>query len=143
MTSFSLLAPAIARDVLDHALALGADFAELFVERKRRSQLSLLSSQIENISGGLDFGIGVRLCYGHKVLYGYTNLASRDELLRIVSLLAAKDKRDPVVTATAFDFTPSQTAIRWPCRSRPTRSWSRRLPICMPWMRWPAPRAAR
>ena len=56
MTSFSLLAPAIARDVLDHALALGADFAELFVERKRRSQLSLLSSQIENISGGLDFG---------------------------------------------------------------------------------------
>ena len=62
MTPFSLLAPAIARDVLDHALALGADFAELFVERKRRSQLSLLSSQIENISGGLDFGIGVRLC---------------------------------------------------------------------------------
>ena len=85
MTSFSLLVPAIARDVLDHALALGADFAELFVERKRRSQLSLLSSQIENISGGLDFGIGVRLCYGHKVLYGYTNLASRDELLRIVA----------------------------------------------------------
>lgn len=37
MTPFSLLAPAIARDVLDHALALGADFAELFVERKRRS----------------------------------------------------------------------------------------------------------
>ena len=106
MTSFSLLAPAIARDVLDHALALGADFAELFVERKRRSQLSLLSSQIENISGGLDFGIGVRLCYGHKVLYGYTNLASREELLRIVSLLAAKDRRDPMVTATAFDFTP-------------------------------------
>ncbi len=96
--------PAIARDVLDHALALGADFAELFVERKRRSQLSLLSSQIENISGGLDFGIGLRLCYGHKVLYGYTNLASRDELLRIVSLLAAKDRRDPVVIATAFDF---------------------------------------
>ena len=89
MTSLSLLAPAIARDVLDHALALGADFAELFVERKRRSQLSLLSSQIENISGGLDFGIGVRLCYGHKVLYGYTNLASRAELLLIVSLLAA------------------------------------------------------
>jgi TldD protein len=104
MTQISLLASTIARDVLDHALALGADFAELFVERKRRSQLSLLSSQIESISGGLDFGIGVRLCYGHKVLYGYTNLADRDELLRIVSLLAAKDRRDPVVTATAFDF---------------------------------------
>lgn len=105
MTPISLLASTIARDVLDHALALGADFAELFVERKRRSQISLLSSQIEAISGGLDFGIGVRLCYGHKVLYGYTNLADRTELLRIVSLLAAKDRRDPVVTATAFDFT--------------------------------------
>ena len=112
MTSFSLLAPAIARDVLDHALALGADFAELFVERKRRSQLSLLSSQIENISGGLDFGIGVRLCYGHKVLYGYTNLADRNELLRIVTLLAAKDRREP--RAHTRCFPP-------PCRA-PTRS---------------------
>ncbi len=143
MIPFSLLAPSIARDVLDHALALGADFAELFVERKRRSQLSLLSSQIENISGGLDFGIGVRLCYGHKVLYGYTNLASRDELLRIVTLLAAKDRRDPVVTATAFDFTRLSIATRWRCRSLQTSCWSRRSPICTPWMRRPAPRATR
>ncbi|MGL5030027.1 MAG: TldD/PmbA family protein [Aeromonas sp.] len=112
MIPFSLLAPAIARDVIDHALMLGADFAELFVERKRRSQLSLLASQIENISGGLDFGIGVRLCYGYKVLYGYTNLANREELLRIVTLLAAKDRRDPNVSATAFDF--SQPTERHP-----------------------------
>ncbi|MGL5285746.1 MAG: TldD/PmbA family protein, partial [Aeromonas sp.] len=54
MTSFHLLDSKIAGDVLDHALALGADFAELFVERRRRSQVSLLSSQVESISGGLD-----------------------------------------------------------------------------------------
>ncbi|KUE78817.1 peptidase C69 [Aeromonas schubertii] len=105
MTHPILLGSEVAGAVLDHALALGADFAELFVERRRRSQVSLLSSQIESISGGLDFGIGVRLCYGHKVLYGYTNSGDREELLRIVTLLAAKDRRDPRVTRTAFDFT--------------------------------------
>ncbi len=105
MTHPILLGSEVAAAVLDHALALGADFAELFVERRRRSQVSLLSSQIESISGGLDFGIGVRLCYGHKVLYGYTNSSDREELLRIVTLLAAKDRRDPRVTRTAFDFT--------------------------------------
>lgn len=105
MTSFHLLDSQIAGDVLDHALALGADFAELFVERRRRSQVSLLSSQVESISGGLDFGIGIRLCYGHKVLYGYTNSSEPAELLRIVTLLAGKDRRDPQVTRQAFDFT--------------------------------------
>ncbi|QFI55810.1 TldD/PmbA family protein [Aeromonas simiae] len=99
-----LLDSEVAGAVLDHALALGADFAELFIERRRRSQISLLSSQIESISGGLDFGIGIRLCYGHKVLYGYTNSRERAELLRIVTLLAAKDRRDPLTTRTAFNF---------------------------------------
>ena len=53
---------------------------------------------------GIDFGIGIRVVYGTKVLYGYTNKTDADELRRIVSELAAKDLRDPVTTTTAFDF---------------------------------------
>ena len=72
-------------------------------------------------------GIGVRLCYGHKVLYGYTNLADRNELLRIVQpCWRPKDRRDPVVTVTAFDFTRLTDRNPWLCRCRPTSCWSRR-----------------
>lgn len=93
-----------ARNALDHALSLGADFADLFVERQQRQTLSTLLDQVDNVLSGLEFGIGVRLVYGDKVLYGYTNQASPDVLRAIIDRLAAKDRRDPRNVASAFDF---------------------------------------
>lgn len=93
-----------ARSVIDHAVALGADFAELFVERQLRTNISTLTKTVESVQSGIEFGIGLRLVFGTKVLYGYTNKPQADELKRIASELAAKDRRDPRVTATAFDF---------------------------------------
>lgn len=101
-----MLTPEIAQSVIDHALSLGADFAELFVERHLSSTISTLSDKVETVQSGVEFGIGLRMAYGNKVLYGYTNKPLADELKRIANELAAKDRRDPKVTATAFDFRP-------------------------------------
>ena len=98
----------VARSVLDDAIALGADFAEVFVERNQVSNIATLSSQVRDIASGIDFGIGVRLVYGTKVLYGFTNRTEAEELRRIVSDLAAKDRRDPASTTRAFDFRVAQ-----------------------------------
>ena len=98
----------------DHALHLGADFAELFVEHHQSSQIELLSGEIDKINSGIDFGIGIRLVFGHKVLYGYTNSTERDELLRVTSLLAAREQRDPQSRAAAFNLSP--VAERHPAR---------------------------
>ena len=94
----------IAQSVIDHAVALGADFAEVFVERNEASSIATLSDQVQDLSSGIDFGIGLRLVYGSKVLYGYTNRTDEDELRRIVTELAAKDRRDPATSTSAFDF---------------------------------------
>ena len=94
----------VAQAAIDHALGLGADFAEVFVERNQVNNIATLSNQVRDIASGIDFGIGVRLVYGAKVLYGYTNRTEADELKRIVSELATKDRRDPATTAQAFDF---------------------------------------
>ena len=94
----------VAQSAIDHAVALGADFAEVFVERNQVNNVATLSNQVRDIASGIDFGVGVRLVYGHKVLYGYTNRTDAEELKRIVSELAAKDRRDPAATAQAFDF---------------------------------------
>ncbi|WP_233189696.1 MULTISPECIES: TldD/PmbA family protein [unclassified Halobacteriovorax] len=99
-----MLDSTIAKEVIDYALLRGADFAEIFVDRQTFESISIKSSNVENIENGINFGIGIRLFYGTKVLYGYTNSTNKEELLDIVSSLSAKDLRDPLVTATNFNF---------------------------------------
>ncbi|MCV5960176.1 hypothetical protein OFO30_32835, partial [Escherichia coli] len=53
---------------------------------------------------GIDFGIGIRLFFGHKVLYGYTNSTDETELKRVTSLLAAKDKREQIASAGSLNL---------------------------------------
>jgi len=99
-----MLNTSVAQAVIDHALSLGADFAELFVERSQTNLVSTLSSHVQSVQSGIDFGVGVRLVYGNKVLYGYTNRTEQAELKGIVSKLAAKDRRDPRASLTNFDY---------------------------------------
>ena len=48
-----------AETVIDHGLSLGADFAEVFVERSLTSAVNTLSSQVQAVESGIDFGIGL------------------------------------------------------------------------------------
>ena len=102
-----MLDTSVARSVIDHALFLGADFAELFIERNQVNNISTLSSEVQAGQSGIDFGIGVRVIYGTKVLYGYTNRTDNDELCRIITELSAKDLRDPNTAGVSFDFAVS------------------------------------
>ncbi|MDG1205528.1 MAG: TldD/PmbA family protein [Pseudomonadales bacterium] len=94
----------VANTVIDHALSLGADFAELFIERNQVNAINSLSSEVQSVQSGIDFGIGIRMIYGNKVLYGYTNKNDETELKKIASALAAKDLRDPTTSSTSFNF---------------------------------------
>ncbi|RVU86002.1 TldD/PmbA family protein [Leucothrix sargassi] len=99
-----MLNPVIAQSVLDHALSLGADFAELFIEKHRTASVNTLSATVESVNSGIDFGIGLRIIFGGKVLYGYTNQTDEELLKRIASNLAARDRRDRVNLLTNFNF---------------------------------------
>ena len=99
-----MLATQTAQSVIDHGLTLGADFAEIFVEKSQSSNVNTLGEKVQSVESGIDFGIGLRLVYGTKVLYGYTNNTSADEMMRILSDLAARDLRDPIVAMSAFDY---------------------------------------
>ena len=99
-----MLNPSTAKAVIDHALFLGADFAELFVEHHQSNSVQLISGEIDKINSGIDFGIGIRLFFGFKVLYGYTNSTDEEELKRVTSLLAAKDKREQILSAGSLNL---------------------------------------
>ena len=108
--TIQLLDANTAKTVIDHGLHLGADFVELFVEKTQNQSIKILNSQVDDIGGGVDFGIGVRLVYGDKVLYGFTNNPDANELKRIASALAANDQRNAVTKAQ--DFTNKNAFIR-------------------------------
>jgi TldD protein len=83
----------IARKVIDCALSEGASFVDLFIEKNQSLAVTLKSKKIEQISDGIDFGIGIRVLFGTKVLYGYTNSLQEDELIRVTRLLCALDRK--------------------------------------------------
>ncbi len=107
-----MLNPSVAQAVIDRGLFLGADFVDLFIENQKITEIELLSSKIEKINSGIDFGVGLRMVIGRRVLYGYTNHTDRDELLRVISLIAAQiDEKGPEVTTA---FTKQELADRHP-----------------------------
>ena len=69
-SEITVLATQTAHSVIDHGLSLGADFAEIFVEKSQSSTINTLRESVQSVESGIDFGIGLRLVYGTKVLYG-------------------------------------------------------------------------
>ena len=68
-----LLDAHLAAEVLHAARAGGADFSELFVEDTVNTTLRLHQGEVKDAGGGNLFGAGLRLLYGTRVVYAYTN----------------------------------------------------------------------
>lgn len=100
-----MLNSATAQSVIDHALFLGADFAELFIERHHTSSIATLGDKVKSVDSGVDFGIGLRIVFNGKVLYGYTNQSDVEQLCAIASSLAAQDRKQRQISFAAFDHT--------------------------------------
>lgn len=81
-----------AQDVISAGCDLGASFVDIFVERSVYEAITLRDSEVKDIKTGTDFGIGIRAIFGHKSVYGYTNIAEKEELLRILRLICEMDK---------------------------------------------------
>ncbi len=66
----------------------GADFADLFFERKFTFTAKLEENRIENISSGIEVGVGVRMVKNGRTFYGFTNGISQKSVLRVINNLA-------------------------------------------------------
>jgi TldD protein len=70
------------------ALSTGGTFADLFIEEDYQSKISFLDSRVDKVSSGWDYGVGIRVLHGTKMVYGYTNDLSRDGLLQAARTIA-------------------------------------------------------
>ncbi len=83
----------VAEDIIATGMEKGANFVDIFVENNIGTAISFGDSQVRDIRTGTDFGIGIRVVFGNKALYGYTNQMNREELLRITNLLCSQDAK--------------------------------------------------
>jgi len=74
--------------VIIKALSTGADFAEVFIEDKFATNLSMISSKVEKVNNSKVFGVGIRVALGYNSVYGYTNDVSEEDLMNLASDLS-------------------------------------------------------
>jgi len=71
-------------DVLEFAVSQGCEFAEIFYEDRRSFYFLLEDSKAEKVSSGTDSGVGIRLINSGSTSYGYSNIITRDEMMKVV-----------------------------------------------------------
>jgi len=69
--------------VLAKALSSGGEFADIFVEQSAPFAIVCEDGKIEKVISGCDFGAGVRLIFGQRTAYAYTNELTTRSLLEI------------------------------------------------------------
>jgi TldD protein len=82
--------------IISRALSSGGDYADVFIEQERPLTIQLEDEKIEKLSSGIDAGVGIRVVFGDKSAYAYSNDFSEDSLINIAGTVsrAVKEKKD-------------------------------------------------
>lgn len=78
-----MLSQGIIEKVLTAAVETGGDFAEIFIEDKTSSSLTMTGGIVEKAVSGRDFGLGIRILKGYFSIYAYTNDVSEENLIKV------------------------------------------------------------
>jgi TldD protein len=92
----------LAHDILARALARGGDYADLFVEATRTTALVLEGDRMESAADTVDAGTGLRVLFGGRTAYGYTNDATPAGLRALASQVAAAAREGAAGPVAAF-----------------------------------------
>ena len=89
--------------ILKKALSNGGDYADVFIAHERPLSIQLEDDKIEKIVSGIDSGVGVRVVFGGKSAYAYSNDFSEGSLFNIAGAVssAVRENRE---RETVFDL---------------------------------------
>lgn len=85
--------------IIKKALSCGGDYTDVFIEHKHHTSIQLEDDKVEKIISGIDAGIGIRVIFGGKTAYAYSNDFSQDSLLNLAETVskATKGKKDVTI----------------------------------------------
>jgi TldD protein len=86
--------------MIKKALSNGGDYADVFIEHQRPLSIMLEDDKIEKLTSGIDAGIGVRVIFGDKSAYAYSNDFSEKSLVNLAETVsrAVKEKKEDEIT---------------------------------------------
>ena len=93
-----MLSKKLAIEVLNEALATGADYAEIFYEDSHSTGLSIENGKVETASSNAMCGVGLRLLKDNQCIYGYTNNLSKKGLLDLANSLNKSFHSERLIT---------------------------------------------
>ncbi len=104
--------------IIKKALSNGGDYADVFIEHQRPLSIMLEDDKIEKLSSGIDAGVGIRVIFGDKSAYAYSNDFSEDSLLSLAETAssAVKEKRQGEST---FDLTRVKPVVDFRIKYNP------------------------
>ncbi len=79
----------LTRDILNILLSGGADFSEIFVQKRSSNNIKLEDSKIENSTSGFDSGCGLRLWFGESTFYGFVDSLQSEKLRTAAKVLSS------------------------------------------------------
>src|SRR5277367_1555876 len=89
MAGTDLVDPDVVSSALGAALRRGGEFAEVFVEDRRSTGISLDGGKVEEISSGRDRGAGIRVIVGDTTGFAHTADLSEQGLMAAAEAAAA------------------------------------------------------
>ena len=94
----------LAIEVLNEALATGADYAEIFYEDSHAYSLSIENGKVETSTSNVANGVGLRLLRENQCVYGYTNDLTKKGLVALAQSLRASFKGERQITVEKLDM---------------------------------------
>ncbi|ABW19624.1 TldD/PmbA family protein [Alkaliphilus oremlandii] len=94
-------------DIIMAALSTGGDFAEVFVEDKYNTGITMIGGKVDNSISGRDFGVGIRIFKGFNSVYAYTNQFDRESLIHTAIKASGAIqgmKQDRVLDFIRYDY---------------------------------------
>ncbi len=108
--------------ILKKALSGGGEYADAFIERSRPLSVVCEDNRIEKVVSGTDSGAGVRVIFGRKTAYAYSNDISPSSLMELayaVSQAAAKGGTPGGPRHTVINLARKKPAVEFRIKTYP------------------------
>jgi len=98
-----MISKVVAKEVLNEALATGADYAEIFYEDSIHTTISVENGKVKTLSSNSVCGAAIRLLKENQTVYGYTNNLTKKGLMDLALSLRASFHSERLITIEDFE----------------------------------------
>ena len=105
--------------VLKKALQRGGEFADIFIERSAPLSILCEDSKVEKVISGLDCGAGVRLVFGGRTAYAYTNELTTSSLVELAEAVSKTASVDGGPSHAVMDFSKKKPVVDFQIKQAP------------------------